>query len=209
MGVKFGRLITHHRIFIIITAVVLLIPSIIGYINTKVNYDLLSYLPDSLDTVSGQNTMVDEFGMGAFSMVIVEGMENKEVIQLKEKLEKVNHVGEIIWYDDILDITFPIEMIPDKYREALFNGNATMMIALFDDTTSSDSTMEAITEMRKIVGEQALISGMAGVVTDIKNLALSEMPIYIAVAAILSLLVLLLTMDSFYIFRRNWTCYNI
>ena len=122
-------------------------------------------------------------------------MQIVDIIKL-EKLKKVNHVEDVIWYDDAMDITVPTEMLPDKLREGLFNGNATMMIALFDNTTSADSTMDAITEMRGIVKKQAFISGMSGVVTDIKNLAMAEMPIYVVVAAVLSLLILLLTMDS-------------
>lgn len=196
MVIKFGKWVAKHRVLIIIIAVLLLIPSVIGYVSTRINYDVLSYLPDSLETVSGQDTMVDEFGMGAFSMVIVEGMENKDVVALKEKLESVEHVEKIIWYDDVMDISVPTEMLPEQLRSALFNGDATMMIALFDNTTSSDTTMDAISDMREIVGEQAFISGMSGVVTDIKNLALSEMPIYVVVAAVLALVILLLTMDS-------------
>lgn len=196
MVIQFGRWVAKHKVLIIILSVLLLIPSAIGYVSTRINYDVLSYLPKSLETVSGQDIMVDEFGMGAFSMVIVEGMENKDVSVLEEKLEQVEHVEKVIWYDDIVDITLPVEMIPTDLRENLFQGDATMMIALFDDTTSADSTMEAVTEMRKITGEQAFISGMSGVVTDIKDLALAEMPVYIVVAALLSLLVLLLTMDS-------------
>lgn len=196
MVIKFGKWVAKHRVLIILMAILLLIPSGIGYITTRINYDVLSYLPNSLETVSGQDTMVDEFGMGAFSMVIVEGMENKEVVELKEKLEQVEHVEKIIWYDDVMDISVPTEMLPDQLRNALFNGDATMMIVLFDNTTSSDTTMDAITDMRQVVGKQAFISGMSGVVTDIKNLALSEMPIYVAVAAILALVILLLTMNS-------------
>ena len=196
MVINFGKWVAKHKVLIIIIAVLLLIPSGIGYISTRINYDVLSYLPSSLETVSGQDTMVDEFGMGAFSMVVVEGMENKDVVALKEKLKEVEHVEKIIWYDDVMDISVPTEMLPDQYQKALFNGDATMMIVLFDNTTSSDTTMDAITDMRKVVGEQAFISGMSGVVTDIKNLALSEMPIYVAVAAILALVILLLTMDS-------------
>ena len=196
MAIKFGKWVAKHRILIILLAVLLLIPAAIGYVSTRINYDVLSYLPKSLETVSGQDIMVDEFGMGAFSMVIVEGMENKDVAELETKLEQVEHVEKVIWYDDVADITLPVEIIPTNLRENLFNGDATMMIALFDDTTSADSTMDAVTDMRKIVGEQAFISGMSGVVTDIKDLALAEMPVYIVVAATLSLLVLLLTMDS-------------
>lgn len=196
MVIKFGKWLTRHKAVVLIIAFLLLIPATIGYVSTRINYDLLSYLPNSLETVSGQDTMVDEFGMGAFSMIVVEDMEKKDIVALKEKLKKVNHVEDVIWYDDAMDITVPTEMLPDKLREGLFNGNATMMIALFDNTTSADSTMDAITEMRGIVRKQAFISGMSGVVTDIKNLAMAEMPIYVVVAAVLSLLILLLTMDS-------------
>lgn len=196
MVIKFGKWITRHKALVLILAFLLMVPAIIGYVSTRINYDLLSYLPDSLETVSGQDTMVDEFGMGAFSMIVVEDMENKDVVALKEKLEKVEHVEDILWYDDAMDITVPKEMLPEKLQEALFNGNATMMIALFDDTTSADSTMDAISKMRGIVKKQAFISGMSGVVTDIKNLALAEMPVYVVVAAVLALVILLLTMDS-------------
>ena len=196
MVIKFGKWLTRHKAVVLIIAFLLLIPATIGYVSTRINYGLLSYLPNSLETVSGQDTMVDEFGMGAFSMIVVEDMEKKDIVALKEKLKKVNHVEDVIWYDDAMDITVPTEMLPDKLREGLFNGNATMMIALFDNTTSADSTMDAITEMRGIVKKQAFISGMSGVVTDIKNLAMAEMPIYVVVAAVLSLLILLLTMDS-------------
>lgn len=196
MVIKFGKWLTRHKAVVLIIAFLLLIPATIGYVSTRINYDLLSYLPNSLETVSGQDTMVDEFGMGAFSMIVVEDMEKKDIVALKEKLKKVNHVEDVIWYDDAMDITVPTEMLPDKLREGLFNGNATMMIALFDNTTSADSTMDAITEMRGIVKKQAFISGMSGVVTDIKNLAMAEMPIYVVVATVLSLLILLLTMDS-------------
>ena len=194
--IKVGKWIAKHKILIIIIGIALLIPSYLGMAATRINYDVLSYLPDTLETVDGQDIMVDQFGMGAFSMIVVEDMEKKDIVALKEKLKKVNHVEDVIWYDDAMDITVPTEMLPDKLREGLFNGNATMMIALFDNTTSADSTMDAITEMRGIVKKQAFISGMSGVVTDIKNLAMAEMPIYVVVAAVLSLLILLLTMDS-------------
>lgn len=193
---KFGKFVTRHKYIILIIGVLLLIPSVIGMSMTRVNYDVLSYLPNTLETVEGQDIMVDEFGMGAFSMIVVEHMENKDVVKLKEKLQDVDHVEKIIWYDSVADISLPTEMLPGDLKEALFNGDATMMIALFDDTTSSDDTMEAVTEMREIVKDQAFISGMSGVVTDIKNLALAEMPIYVVIAATLSLLVLLLTMES-------------
>lgn len=194
---KIGKAIAKGRFLIFILALALLVPSAIGYLNTRVNYDILSYLPESLETVSGQDIMVDEFGMGAFSMVIVEGMDNKDAAALETDLETINHVKEVLWYDDMLDLSVPVSMIPDSIRNAFFQGDATMMIALFDNTTSADETMEAITDMRKMVGKDCFISGMSGVVTDIKNLALQEMPVYVVIAAVLSLLVLLLTTDSF------------
>lgn len=196
MVIRFGKWITRNKVLVIILALILMVPAVIGYVSTRINYDVLSYLPDSLETVSGQDIMVDEFGMGAFSMVVVEDMEHKDVVALKEKLKSVEHVEDVIWYDDVLDITVPERMLPDKYKEALFHGNATMMIVLFDNTTSSDATMQAIENMRSLVKKQVFISGMSGVVTDIKNLAMAEMPLYVAVAAGLALVVLLIAMDS-------------
>ena len=195
--VEVGKKITKHRWLIIIAAMLLLIPSVIGMAKTKVNYDVLSYLPDSLETVKGQDIMVDEFGMGAFSMVVVENMEMKDVSALKEEIENVEHVSSVLWYDSIMDISVPTEMLPKDLQEALFNGEATMMVALFDKTTSADETMDAVENIRLIVDERVFVSGMSGVVTDIKNIALQEMPIYVVIAAFLSLLVLLITMDSF------------
>ncbi len=197
VGVKYGRFIAKHRKLIILFAILLLIPTGIGYISTKINYDVLSYLPNSLETVYGQDIMVDEFGMGAFSMIIVENMDNKDVQDLKKEVEEVDHVKEVLWYDDALDITVPIEMLPDELRNALFTDNATMMIALFDNTTSTETTMEAIQNIRDVVGDKAFVSGMSAIVTDIKGLALNEMPIYVAVAVALTLIILLITMDSF------------
>ena len=194
--IKFGKWIAKHKVLIVIISMLLLIPSFLGMAATRVNYDILSYLPDSLETVEGQDIMVDEFGMGAFSMVVVEDMDLKDVAALKEKFQDVEHVKDVLWYDSVADLSIPVSMIPDKFKDAFFNGDATMMIALFDNTTSSDAAMEAVTDMRKIANEQCFISGMSGVVTDIKNIALQEMPIYVVIAACLSLLVLLLAMDS-------------
>ena len=194
--IKFGKWIAKHKVLIVIISMLLLIPSFLGMAATRVNYDILSYLPDSLETVEGQDIMVDEFGMGAFSMVVVEDMDLKDVAKLKEKFQDVEHVKDVLWYDSVADLSIPVSMIPAKFKDAFFNGDATMMIALFDNTTSSDAAMEAVTDMRKIANEQCFISGMSGVVTDIKNIALQEMPIYVVIAACLSLLVLLLAMDS-------------
>ena len=182
-----GKWITRHKNIILLIACVLLVPSVIGYVSTRVNYDVLSYLPNTLETVSGQDTLVDEFGMGAFSMIVVEDMSNKQAAALEKKIEGIDHVKDVLWYDDMLDISIPTEMLPKNLEEAFFNGNATMMIALFDDTTSADDTMDAITNIRKTVGKDVYASGMSGVVTDIKNLALQEMPIYVVIAAVLAI----------------------
>lgn len=195
--VQVGKWIARHKKLIVLFYVLLLIPSVMGYMKTKINYDVLSYLPSTLETVEGQDILVDEFGMGAFSMVVVEDMELKDVSALKEKIKKIDHVKDVIWYDTAMDISVPVDMLPTDLKEALFNGDATMMIALFDNTTSSDESMQAVTKMREVVGEQTFISGMSGIVTDIKNISLEEMPVYVVIAATLSLLVLCLTMNSF------------
>lgn len=194
--INVGKWITKHKNIILIIAFILLIPAGIGYVSTRINYDVLSYLPETLETVEGQDILVDEFGMGAFSMVVVEDMELKDAAKLEKQMEGIEHVTDVLWYDDAVDITVPVEMMPEDLRESFFRGDATMMIALFDDTTSADDTMDAITEIRKTVGKNVYASGMSGVVTDIKDLALKEMPIYVMIAAVLSLIVLLITMDS-------------
>lgn len=194
--IKAGKKIVKYKIPIFILSLLLLVPAVFGYISTRVNYDIMTYLPDSLETVRGQDIMLDEFGMGAFSMVIVEDMEPKDVVKLKDEIREINHVKDVLWYDSVMDISVPVEMLPDDIKDAFFQGNATMMIALFDDTTSSDETMEAVSQMRTLAREQCYISGMSGVVTDVKDLFLQEMPIYVLIAALLSLLVLMLTMDS-------------
>ena len=195
--VKVGKWIARHRVLMLIVGFLLIIPSVIGMAKTRVNYDLLSYLPEHLETVKGQDILVDEYGMGAFSMVVVENMDLKDVQKLEEKFENVSHVKDVLWYDDVADISLPVEMIPSNLREAFFKGDATMMLVLFDNTTSSDDSMEAIEDLRKIANEQCFIGGMTGVVTDIKNVALKELPVYVVIAAVLSLVVIELTSTSF------------
>ena len=195
--VNTGKWIARHRKVILTICMLLFIPSIFGMAATKINYDLLSYLPKSLETVKGQDILVDEYGMGAFSMVVVEDMELKDVQKLEDKISKIPHVKDVLWYDDVADISLPVDMIPKDLRSAFFSGDATMMLALFDDTTSSDESMEAVTEMRKVVGAQCFVSGMTGVVTDIKNICFEELPIYVAIAAILSFIILEITGTSF------------
>lgn len=195
--VKVGKSIAKHRVLILIFSIFLLIPSMIGMAKTKINYDLLSYLPEHLETVKGQDLLVDEYGMGAFSMVVVENMELKDVQKLEEEFSEVDHVKDVLWYDDVADISLPVEMLPKDLRETFFRGDATMMLVLFDNTTSSDEAMDAVTELRKIADERCFIGGMTGVVTDIKNLCNEELPIYVVIAVLLSLLVLELTSTSY------------
>ena len=195
--VKVGKWIARHRKLILLLGVLLAIPAVVGMGMTRVNYDLLSYLPEHLETVKGQDILVNEYGMGAFSMVVVEDMELKDVQKMEEKFSKVPHVKDVLWYDDAADLSFPVEMVPEEMRETFFRGDATMMLALFDNTTSSDEAMDAITQMREIADKRCFISGMTGVVTDIKNLCLQELPVYVVIAVLLCLLVLELTSASF------------
>lgn len=194
--VKFGKFIAKHRALVIIICVLLLIPSAIGYFKTRINYDLLSYLPENLETVEGQDILMDEFGMGAFSMLVVEGMDMKDAAALEEKIESLEHVTDVLWVDDVTDITVPIEMFPDDIRDAFFQGDATMMVALFDNTTSADETMDTVEEIRSLTENQCFVAGMSSVVTDVKNISEKETLMYVAIAVILCIIVLALTMDS-------------
>ncbi|MBQ6636411.1 MAG: MMPL family transporter [Lachnospiraceae bacterium] len=194
---KLGEWIAKCRILILIVSALLLIPSVLGIIKTRVNYDLLSYLPDSLETVEGQNIMVDEFGTGAFSMCVIEGMPMKEVQKLADEFKEVDHVKNVLWYGEVMDISVPTEILPDKVRNKFINGDAQLLVVFYDNTTSSDESMGALTEMRKIADERCFIGGMTGIVTDIKDLCMAELPVYVVIAAILSFLVLELTTESF------------
>nr|WP_177297299.1 MMPL family transporter [uncultured Blautia sp.] len=197
--VKLGRKIVKFRIPIFILSLLLLIPSAIGYINTRVNYDVLYYLPDDIETMKGQDILVDEFGTGAYSMFICEGMKNKDVAALKTKIEGVEHVSKVVWYDSFSDLSVPVEMLPDKIQSALFSDDSTMMFIIFETTTSADETMDAIGDIRKLAGKQCFVSGMSAIVTDTKNLAESEVAIYVLIAVVLSCIVLALTMESYLI----------
>ena len=188
-----------YRVLILILGVLLLIPSVFGYLNTRVNYDVLTYLPDNIETMKGQDILVNDFGTGAFSMFIVDGMEEKDVAELKEKIEKVDHVANVIWYDSIADISVPMSMLPDDIYDVFNSDTGTMMAIFFDEGTSSDGTMDAIAQIRKIAGKQCFLSGMSAVVTDTKNLAEKETPVYVLIAVILAVIVLGLTMESFFV----------
>lgn len=195
--IKFGKGVVKFRVPIFILSLLLLIPSIIGYLNTGINYDLLSYLPGDIETMKGQDILVDEFGTGAFSFYIVENKSNKEISELKEKIQAVPHVEKIIWYDSIADLSVPMSVIPDDIYQVFNSETCTMMAIIFDDTTSSEGTMEAIATIRELSDEDCYLSGMSPVVADTKIISETETPIYVAIAAILSAIVLSLTMDSF------------
>ena len=194
---NFGKCVVKLRIPILIFSFLLLIPSFFGYIGTRVNYDILSYLPKDIETMVGQDILVDEFGTGAFSMFVVEGMQPKEVSALKASIEEVEHVEKVIWYDSAMDISVPMELLPGEFYEAFNSGDCTMMIIIFDETTSADATMDAIVEIRKIADKDCFLSGMSAVVTDTKNLSEREAPIYVFIAVILTCIVLSLAMDSY------------
>lgn len=196
--INFGKGVVKLRIPIFILSLVLLIPSALGYFHTRVNYDILTYLPGEIDTMKGQDILLDEFGTGAFSMCVVEGMEDKDVSAMRKEMEKVDHVKKIIWYDSVSDLSVPTEMLPEDLQEVFINEDkdATLMAIFFDTSMSADETMDAIDELRHVADKQCYISGMSAVVTDTKGLINQEVPIYVLIAVILAIIVLSLTMDS-------------
>ena len=196
---KFSQFVVKARYAILIIAVLLLIPSAIGYFNTRVNYDLLYYLPDGIDTMTGQDILMDEFNSGAFGIVMVDKMSDSDVSVLKEKMEKVDHVSKVLWYDSFVDLGMPKSMLPSKVYDAFNKDTSTIMLVIFDDTSSGDGTMKAIKEIRKVTKHQCLISGISAIVTDTKDLAEQETPIYVCVAVVISIILLSLLMDSFMI----------
>ena len=180
-------------------SVLLLIPSVWGYVHTRINYDVLTYLPEDIETMQGQEIMTEDFGIGAFSMLMVDGMEDKDVAKLKEKVEQVDGVAKVMWYDSAADISIPQSMLPDTLYDVYNTDQGTMMAVFFEGGTSSDETMEAVTQIRKVTGEQCFLSGMSAIVQDTKELAERETPLYVLIAVLLSALVLALTMDSFFV----------
>ncbi|MFR7642834.1 efflux RND transporter permease subunit [Eubacterium sp.] len=196
---KFSQFVVKARYAILIIAVLLLIPSAIGYFNTRVNYDLLYYLPDGIDTMTGQDILMDEFNSGAFGIVMVDKMSDSDVSVLKEKMEKVDHVSKVLWYDSFVDLGMPKSMLPSEVYDAFNKDTSTIMLVIFDDTSSGDGTMKAINEIRKVTKHQCLISGISAIVTDTKDLAEQETPIYVCVAVVISIILLSLLMDSFMI----------
>lgn len=196
---KFGKAVVKSRVVILIVALVLLIPSVIGMIATRVNYDMLNYLPENLETVRGQKTMLEDFHKGAFSFLIFEGMEDKEIVACEEKIKQVDHVATVLWYDDLADTSIPKELLPDKVYKVFNAGDATLMAVFFDTSSSADETMEAIRQIRSIAGEKCLVSGISAMVTDLKELCEREESIYVAIAVVLAVVAMLLFMDNWII----------
>ena len=194
---KFGELIVKLRIPILIIGFILLIPAGIGYLNTRVNYDVLSYLPKDIETMKGQDILVDQFGTGAFSLVVVDNMEDYDVAKLVDKMKEVDHVKKVVSYSSLADISIPVSALPKEVFDVFNTEDSTLLAVIFDDTTSADTTMNAIADLRKVTKNQCLISGMSAIVTDTKDLSDKEVPIYVVLAVICSLVVLFLTMDSF------------
>ena len=197
--VKVGKKIVKFRVPILILSIILLIPAVWGYVNTRINYDVLTYLPEDIETMQGQEIMTNDFGIGAFSMRMVDGMEDKEIVKLKEKVEKVDGVENVLWYDSLADISVPQSMLPSKLYDEYNTEDGTMMAVFFKDGTSSDETMKAITEIRKVTGKQCFLSGMSAIVEDTKELAEKETPLYVLIAVALSALVLAITMESIFV----------
>ena len=199
--IHFGKKVVKFRIPILIISFLLLIPSAIGYFKTRINYDILSYLPGDIETMEGQEILLNEFGTGAFSVCVVSGMEDKEISVLEEELKEVAHVKDVLWYGSLADLSTPIDIFPNDIKDALRNAEtgSSLMIVTFDTSMSADETLDAIEEIRGLTERQCLLSGMSAVVTDIKKICNSEAVMYVIIAVILSVLVLGLTMDSFLI----------
>ena len=193
---KFSKAVVKHRVLILILALALCVPAFFGMVATRINYDMLDYLPEDMDTVIGQNELLNDFGKGAFSLIIVEDMQPKDISAMKEKIEKVDHVETVLWYDSIFDISIPMEILPDEIYNEFNSGNATMMAVFFDSATSADVTMDAIREIRSIAGKQCFVSGMSALVTDLKDLCEKEEPVYVAIAVICACLAMMIFLDG-------------
>ena len=193
---RFSKAVVKCRIPILIITLLLMIPSVLGMVGTRINYDMLDYLPEDMDTVVGQNELLEDFGKGAFSLIIVEDMPDRDVAKLCEKIKGVDHVETVLWYSSLADISIPKEMLPDEIYDEFNKGDATMMAVFFDSSTSADVTMDAIREIRSIAGKQCFVSGMSALVTDLKDLCEKEEPIYVAIAVALACAAMLLFLDS-------------
>ena len=196
---RFGNAVVKHRILILILTAVLLVPSVFGMVSTRVNYDMLTYLPEDMDTVIGQNQLLEDFNKGAFTYLIFEDMPNKDVAALKQQVEQVDHVDTVLWYDSLADLSIPMEMLPDEVYKAFNSDHSTMMAVFFDSGTSEDITMDAVKQIRQICGKQCFVSGMTALVVDLKDLCEQEEPIYVALAVALACVAMLLFLDGWLI----------
>ncbi len=198
---KFGKGVVKFRIPILILSFLLLVPAVIGYRNTRINYDILSYLPKEIETMKGQDILLEQFGTGAFSVAVVEGMEQKDVAALKSEIEQIDHVKTVLWYHSLADLSVPMELLPDDMQKAFENKekNSILMIVMLDTSMSADETLDAVEKIRALTRQQCLLSGMSAVVADIKKICNSEAVMYVVIASALSAVVLSLTMDSFLI----------
>lgn len=193
---RFANAIVKYRKVILILTIVLMVPSLLGMVGTRINYDMLDYLPDDIDTVIGQNELLEDFGKGAFSLIIVEDMPDKDVQKLCSKIETVDHVESVLWYSSLADISIPKELLPDTVFDAFNTDHSTMVAVFFDSATSDDVTMDAIREIRSIAGKQCYVSGMSALVTDLKDLCEREEPIYVALAVLFATLAMLIFLDG-------------
>lgn len=193
---RFSKAVVKCRVPILIITLLLMIPAVLGMVGTRINYDMLDYLPSDMDTVVGQDLLKEDFGKGAFSFIILEDMPAKDVVALKEKIEKVNHVETVLWYDDLADISVPMELLPEKVWKEFNTDHSTMMAVFFDSATSEDVTMDAIREIRSIAGRQCFVSGMSALVTDLKDLCEKEEPIYVGLAVVCACAAMMLFLDG-------------
>ncbi len=193
---RFSKAVVKYRVAILIVALALLAPAVFGMVNTRINYDMLDYLPEDMDTVIGQNELLSDFGKGAFSLVIVEDMPAKDVAALKEKIAAVDHVDSVVWYDSIADLRLPMELLPDSVYQKFNTDNATLMAVFFDSATSADVTMDAIRQIRSLAGQQCFVTGMSALVTDLKDLCEQEEPVYVGLAVLLACAAMMLLLDS-------------
>ena len=193
---KLARKIVRLRVPLLVLAILLLIPSVFGMVNTRINYDMLTYLPEDMETVVGQNALMEDFGKGAFSLIVIENMQPTEVSKLRRSIEGVNHVDSVIWYDSLMDVSIPMEMLPEKVYRIFNEGDATLMAVFFDSSTSADVTIDAISEIRVICGKQCFVAGMSALVLDLKNLCEREEPVYVALAVVLAAAAMTLLLNS-------------
>ena len=196
---RFSKAVVKYRIPILILTVLLMIPSVIGIAATRVNYDMLTYLPEDMETVIGQNELLEDFNKGAFTFLIFDDMPKQDVASLKEKVEGVDHVDTVLWYDSIFDLSVPMELLPDSVYSEFNTDHSTMMAVFFDSGTSDGVTMDAVKEIRSICGKQCFVSGMTALVVDLKDLCEQEEPIYVALAVILASVSMLLFLDGWLI----------